>query len=137
MAKHVVAAVRDLPAGSRKAITVRGRPIVVFNLAGEYFGLLDRCPHQGANLSGGFLGGLLQGEGPGQVRCTRLGEINRCPWHGWEFDIRTGQSWCDPQRLRTRRYAVSVEKGAQLVEGPYKAETFPVSVENDYVVLEA
>ena len=32
MTKHVVAAVRDLPAGSRKAVTVKGRPIVVFNI---------------------------------------------------------------------------------------------------------
>jgi 3-phenylpropionate/trans-cinnamate dioxygenase ferredoxin subunit len=39
--------------------------------------------------------------------------------------------------VRTRRYDVSVESGARLVEGPYKAETFPVSVENDYVVVEA
>jgi hypothetical protein len=30
-----------------------------------------------------------------------------------------------------------VEQGAKLVEGPYKAETFPVSVENEYVVVEA
>ena len=136
MAKHVVAAVQDLPAGSRKAVTVRGRPIVVFNLGGEYFGLLDRCPHQGANLSGGFLGGLLEGSGPGEVRCTRMGEIIRCPWHGWEFDIRTGQSWCDPDRVRTRTYKVEVASGGALVPGPYVAETVKVAVEDDYVVVE-
>ena len=109
MSKHVVATVGDLPAGSRKAVTVKGRPIVVFNLAGEYFGLLDRCPDQGAKLSGGYIGGLLQGEGPGQVRCTRLSEIIRCPWHGWEFDIRTGQSWCEPDRVRTRTFPRSFD----------------------------
>jgi nitrite reductase/ring-hydroxylating ferredoxin subunit len=136
MTKHVVAAVRDLPAGGRKAVTVKGRPIVVFNLAGEYFGLLDRCPHQGANLSGGFLGGLLQGDGPGRVRCTRLGEIIRCPWHGWEFDIRTGQSWCEPDRIRTRTFPVSINRGGELVPGPYAAETVAVTVEDDYVVVE-
>ena len=57
--------------------------------------------------------------------------IRGASWHSWEFDIRTGQSWCDPQRLRARKYAVSVEPGARLVEGPYKAETFPVSVEGE------
>ena len=61
----------------------------------------------------------------------------KCPWHSWEFDIRTGQSWCDPGKVKTRRYQVSVEQGAKLVDGPYKAETFPVSIENDYVVVEA
>jgi 3-phenylpropionate/trans-cinnamate dioxygenase ferredoxin subunit len=39
--------------------------------------------------------------------------------------------------VRTRRYEVAVEAGATLVEGPYRAETFPVSVEGQYVVVEA
>ena len=39
---HVVAAVRDLPVGARKTLTVKGRPIVVFNVHGAFFGLLDR-----------------------------------------------------------------------------------------------
>ena len=80
--------------------------------------------------------GLVQSREPGEYIYTRRGEIVRCPWHGWEFDIRTGQSWCDPGRVRTRRYAVTVEQGARLVEGPYMAETFPVRVENRYVVVE-
>ncbi len=60
----------------------------------------------------------------------------RCPWHGWEFDIRTGRSWCDPRRLRLMQYAVKVEPGATLAEGPYVAETFKVAVEDEYVVIE-
>ena len=60
----------------------------------------------------------------------------RCPWHGWEYDIRTGQSWCDPKSVRARQYQVTVEAGAELVKGPYVAETFPVSVEEDYLVVE-
>ena len=63
------------------------------------------------------------------------GEIIRCPWHGWEFDIRTGQSYCDPGRVGTRIYPVAVEGGDTIVEGPYVAETVPVSVENRYVVV--
>jgi len=42
MSRHVVVAVGDLPVGGRKAVTVNGRPIVVFNVGGEYFGLLNR-----------------------------------------------------------------------------------------------
>jgi 3-phenylpropionate/trans-cinnamate dioxygenase ferredoxin subunit len=136
MSRHVVAAVRDLPVGARKTLTVNGRPIVVFNVHGAFFGLLDRCPHQGANLSKGILGGLAQGDQPGKVRYTRSGEFLRCPWHGWEFDIRTGQSWCDPDRVRARTYLVEAARGAEFVQGPYLAETFPVTVEDDYVVIE-
>ena len=137
MARHVVAPVGDIPPGGRKLVDVNGRAVVVFNLDGEFFALNNRCPHKGGSLCHGKLSGLVQSSEPGEYRYSRRGEIIRCPWHSWEFDIRTGQSWCDPQRLRTRRYAVSVEKGVRLVEGPYKAETFPVSVENDYVVVEA
>ncbi|MEA2871807.1 MAG: hypothetical protein QOH67_1783, partial [Hyphomicrobiales bacterium] len=137
MPKHIVAPVEDIPPGHRKLVAVNGRAVVVFNLGGEFFALNNRCPHKGGSLCEGKQTGLIQSSEPGEYRYSRRGEIIRCPWHSWEFDIRTGQSWCDPQRLRTRRYAVSVEKGAQLVEGPYKAETFPVSVENDYIVVEA
>ncbi len=38
----------------------------------------------------------------------REGEILRCAWHGWEFDIRTGQHFVGP-KVRARRFPVSVE----------------------------
>jgi 3-phenylpropionate/trans-cinnamate dioxygenase ferredoxin subunit len=38
--------------------------------------------------------------------------------------------------VRVRNFPVTVEPGARLVEGPYVAETFPVSIENQYVVVE-
>jgi 3-phenylpropionate/trans-cinnamate dioxygenase ferredoxin subunit len=136
MSRHVVALVADIPPGGRKLVTVKGRPIVIFNLGGEYFGLLNRCPHQGGSLCEGRLTGLLESAQPGKYRYSRQGEILRCPWHGWEFDIRTGQSYCDPDRIRARTYPVQVEPGTQVVEGPYVAETVPVSVEEDYVIVD-
>jgi len=137
MARHVVAPAREIPPGGRKRVEVAGRAIVVFNLGGEFFALSDRCPHKGGTLSQGLLTGLLESSAPGTYCYTRRGEIIRCPWHSWEFDIRTGKSWCDPERVRARNYPVSVEPGARLVEGPYTAETFAVTVEDDYVVVEA
>jgi nitrite reductase/ring-hydroxylating ferredoxin subunit len=137
MAKHVVAAVGDIPPGTRKLTQVNGRAIVVFNLGGEFFALNNRCPHRGGNLHQGIQTGLVQSKEPGRYDYSRRGEMVKCPWHGWEFDIRTGQSWCDPSRIRLRHYPVSVQSGTRLVAGPYVAETVPVSVEGDYVVIEA
>ena len=137
MPKHVVAPVGEIPPGGRKLVRIGERAVVVFNVKGEFFALNNRCPHKGGSLCHGRLTGLVQSSEPGHYTYSRRGEIIRCPWHSWEFDIRTGKSWCDPQRLRVRQYAVSVEPGAALVEGPYVAETFPVSVEGDYVVVEA
>ena len=90
MARHVIAPVSELPPGTRKCLTVAERPIVVFNVKGEFFGLMNRCPHMGAALGDGRLIGLAQSKMPGEIEYTKLGEIVRCPWHGWEFDIRTG-----------------------------------------------
>jgi 3-phenylpropionate/trans-cinnamate dioxygenase ferredoxin subunit len=136
MAKHVVATAAEIPEGGRKLVEVKGRPVAIFNVKGEYFALYDKCPHEGGSLCSGKLTGLVESSGPGDYRLSRKGEILRCPWHGWEFDLRTGRSYCDPRRLRVRNYAVSVEPGSRVVEGPYLAETFPVSVEGDYVVVE-
>ncbi len=135
--KHVVAAVAEIPPGGRKLVSADGRAIVVFNLGGEFFALSNRCPHRGGPLCRGVLTGLVLSDEPGAYNYIRQGEILRCPWHSWEFDIRTGKSWCDPDKVKARRFGVSVEKGAKLIEGPYVAETFRVSVEDDYVVVEA
>ncbi|HEV7276601.1 MAG TPA: Rieske (2Fe-2S) protein [Devosiaceae bacterium] len=136
MARHVVGKASELEPGERLATTIRGRPVVIFNLHGEYYGLLNRCPHQGAELSKGVVGGIAVADGPGEARCIRPGDFIRCPWHGWEFDIRTGQSWCDPGRYSIKQYQVAVERGDAIVKGPYKAEKIEVSVEDDYLVVD-
>ena len=137
MARHVVAAASTRSRrAARKLVDVAGRPIGVFNVDGEFFALLNRCPHQGGPLCEGSLGGLVEAPSRASTATRGAGEILRCPWHGWEFDIRTGQSWCDPSRVRVRTYPAAVETGAALVEGPYVAETFAVSVEDEYVVLD-
>ena len=84
----------------------------------------------------GILTGLIESDEPGVYRYSRKGEILRCPWHGWEFDVRTGQSFCDPSKISVREYPVEVVEGARVVQGPYVAETIPVTVEQQYVVVE-
>ncbi|HLQ89370.1 MAG TPA: Rieske 2Fe-2S domain-containing protein [Xanthobacteraceae bacterium] len=136
MPSYVVASVDEIPPGKRKLVDANGRAIVVFNLDGEFYALNNRCPHRGGSLAHGIQTGLVESKEPGQYCYSRLGEMVKCPWHGWEFDIRTGKSWCDPGRVRVRQYPVAVKSGTELVEGPHVAQTFPVRVENNYVVVE-
>ena len=136
MKRQVVARAVEVAPGHCKIVKVNGREIGVFNLNGEYFALANRCPHEGGPLCQGHIIPLVQSDGPGHYRLARHQEFLRCPWHGWEFEIRTGQSWCDPQSTRARQFQVKVESGETLVKGPYVAETFPVSVEEDYLVVE-
>jgi len=134
--RQVVARAGDVPPGECKLVTVAGREIGVFNIGGQYFALANRCPHEGGPLCQGRIGPLVTSDGPGTYRLDKTREFLRCPWHGWEFDIRTGQSWCDPKSTRARQFQVTLEPGEKLVKGPYVAETFPVSVEEEYVVVE-
>ena len=147
MGKYVVATVDEIPPGERKIVEVAGRSVGVFNVGGAFFALRNRCPHQGGPLCLGPLGGFVSSTGPGQYTYSRQGEILRCPWHGWEFDIRTGQSWCDPVRVRVRRYDVTVEPGAAPNDdaatpgsgrepGPYVAETYATAIDQRQVVVD-
>lgn len=145
MTAHPVCRVDELPPGSRKRVQVKGRDVALFNVAGELFAILDRCPHAGASLCHGQLTGLMASAGPGDYRLEREGEILRCPWHRWEFDLRTGKSCAEPNRIFVRTYAVSVAGAAavspaEVAEAPVEelsTEVFPVHVEGAMVVVEA
>lgn len=148
--KYVVARLADIPPGERKIVEVAKRSIGVFNVNGDLYALRNNCPHQGAPLCLGETWGVVEADTPGEYRYRNRGEVLTCPHHGWEFDIRTGQSVCDPQRLKTSGYAVDVESGQDLLEeqqaeassipgkvkGPFVAESIPVTIEDDYVVLD-
>ena len=146
MPRYIVATVEEIPPGGRKIVEVAGRSIGVCNLDGEFFALRNRCPHQGGPLCAGALGGLISAPRPGEYHYSRAGEMLRCPWHGWEFDIRTGQSWFDPTGVRVRRYDVTIEAQqptaadpllqAGLERGPYVAETYQVAVEQRHVIVD-
>jgi 3-phenylpropionate/trans-cinnamate dioxygenase ferredoxin subunit len=147
MSKHIVATVGEIPIGERKIVDVANRSVGIFNIGGEFFALRNRCPHQGGPVCTGRLAGFLAPARVGEYVYSRPGEVLRCPWHGWEYDVRNGQSWYDPINPRIRRYEVAVESGAELGDdpdapvpglqkGPYVAETYPVSVDERYVVVE-
>ena len=150
--RHLICSVDSLPPGSRKLVKIGPRSIGVFNLGGRFYALRNSCPHQGGPVCLGHLTGFATSPTPGEFEYLRKGEILRCPWHGWEFDVKTGQSWFDPARLRVATYPARVRTGASLATenrgpasdpemsglcpGPYTLETYPVAVEEDYVVIE-
>lgn len=107
---HVVARTEEFPPGDRRLVTVNGREIGVFNLGGEYHALLNYCPHRAGPLCHGRVRPLVVPDGVYGLDHTREGEILKCPWHQWEFDIRTGAALYD-ETLRVRTYEVRVEAG--------------------------
>ncbi len=134
MGNHVIGTTAEIGPGQRKIVEVEGLSIGVFNVNGTYYALRNRCPHQGAPLCLGSLKGTALPSQPGEYLWAREGEILRCPWHGWEFDVTTGRSVCNPHRVRVRAYEVTVE-GASEVDTDPGVETFAVTTEADRVVL--
>lgn len=138
--KHQVCFVDELPVGGRRIVEVEGRSIGVFNVNNEFYAVRNRCPHKGAPLCRGMIKGLMVGE-VYQFEMEREGEILKCPWHGWEFDLKTGGSIFNPHKMRVKSYDVSVEPEAQerpvyeFADDPNdedpSIETFPVSVETE------
>lgn len=134
--RYVVAKVGDIPPDSSRLVEVRGRQIALFHVNGEYFALSDRCPHEGGSLCAGLLVGRLTSPAPGEYALSRPREFVQCSWHGWEFDLRTGQSYCDPDSTKARTYKVTIEPGAEVAKNPFVVETFPVSVKDRYISIE-
>ena len=129
MGRHLVGRAAELPPGQRKIVEVEGRSIGIFNVHGRFYALRNRCPHQAAPLCLGAIKGIMLPGKPGEYVWARDGEILRCPWHGWEFDITTGRSIFNPHRTRVKTYEVTVEPDGEAVD------TYSVTVEDGALIL--
>ncbi len=110
MTRHEIVGVDELVSGECQIVTVNGQEIGIFNVNGTYCALRNVCPHQGAPLCRGTVDGTAMPSHPGEHIWRRQGEILRCPWHGWEFDLLTGISLFD-QRYRVKTYRVELQDG--------------------------
>jgi nitrite reductase (NADH) small subunit len=107
----VVDRVESFPAGERRLVEAGGPAgIGVFNVGGRYYALRNICPHNQAPLCRGIVGPYVRSNGRGDFVYSREGEILKCPWHEWEFDITTGRAVA-VERLRVKTYPVAVEDG--------------------------
>ena len=113
--EHDVAASADLADGTMEAVTAGKTKVLLARVGGAVHAVAGTCPHAGGPLCEGVLSGFVSSPAPGRYTYERRGEFLRCPWHQWEFDIRTGRSWVDPVRARVRSYQVGVEPGADLL----------------------
>lgn len=94
-----IAAVTDCPPGTAKELVAENRIVALFNVNGQFHALDGVCPHQGGPLGQGTLSGC----------------IVTCPWHGWQFDVTTGQHQTS-QSLVHPSFPVKVEDGEVYVD---------------------
>ncbi|MBK8783102.1 MAG: non-heme iron oxygenase ferredoxin subunit [Anaerolineales bacterium] len=97
-----IAPASELPGGERLFVDIGDKPIVIFNIAGQFYAIGDVCSHDDGPLGDGLL------EGSHVV----------CPRHGGEFDIRTGQAVQMPAAVDIPAYPVQVRDGVIFVGVP-------------------
>ena len=116
--KHItVGPIADFPVGKFKIIDIDGREIGITQLKnGELRAVRNVCPHRGAPVCRGLVTGTTLPSAVGELIYGRDGEVLACPWHGFEFDLLTGD-----ELIREGR--------------PAKLLMYPAAVKNGNVVV--
>lgn len=84
----------DLPDGQMRQYDFHGESVLVCNSGGQYFAVEGTCPHRGAMLSQGQM----------------ADGVVVCPWHQWQFDLRTGRGITNPTAC-LKAYCVALRDG--------------------------
>ncbi len=100
MARLIKAAeVNDLTPGQGKLVQVGGLDIALFNVNGTYYAMGAVCPHEDGPLHEGVVDG----------------ETIICPWHGYDFNVKTGECSLDSE-LRVTTFVVTSEGNDLFIE---------------------
>jgi len=93
MAEFVkVVGTNDVAPGTGMVAEVNGQTVAVFNVNGTFYAIDNTCVHRGGPL------------GEGELE----GDIVTCPWHGWQYNVKTGTSTTNPSAC-VKTYQVKVE----------------------------
>ena len=95
-----VAAVADCPPGNLLSVETGNEAVVLVNVEGDFYALLDRCSHQDFPLSDGEL----------------TGDRLECIYHGAKFDVCTGRAMQLPAIRPVKTFPVDVRDGDVFLE---------------------
>jgi nitrite reductase (NADH) small subunit len=101
-----VAKLADLPPGRCRSVEADGFGVAVCNVDGTIYAVDNTCPHAGGPL------------GEGQLH----GELIECPWHGWRYNVRTGERPVNPD-IKVECFQAHVEKDVIYVHLPNGTQT--------------
>ena len=94
-----VAAAHEIPAGQGRTVEIDGKQIALFHVDGGFYAIDNICKHKGGPLGEGDLEGT-----------TVI-----CPWHGWAYDVRSGEC-VDDADCAVAKFEVKVEGEDVLVK---------------------
>lgn len=113
MARHSVCKLSDIEEGKVFPATAgKARIVLSRNAEGAVSAFTARCPHQGACLEFGHITDMVEGDVLNDITVNKSHAVLRCPWHGFEFSLQTGQAVVangNGKHLRLRRFEVEIE----------------------------
>lgn len=115
-----VAPEEEFDPNDRKIVTLEGGTTIgVFNIDGEYHAIMNKCLHQHGPVCEGELAPDIAGEFVGVGERTKevfTDEVTiRCPWHGWEYYIKTGENVASSD-IKLRTFDTVVDDGIVYLE---------------------
>jgi nitrite reductase/ring-hydroxylating ferredoxin subunit len=111
-----VGAVAEFEEARPRIVTVRGQQIGVVRCGDAFYAMRNRCPHMQAPLLRGIVEhNVCAGEQFGRLALEADRPVIGCPWHGWQFDLKTGES-VSGAPLRVTTFRTQVEQGRVFVE---------------------
>lgn len=114
----VVCRAEEIRPGESRIVEANGLEVGIFNLEGRVVAYRNLCPHQGAPVCRGRIGGTTVPSMPGEYVFGLRGQVLHCPWHGWQFDLLTGEGLGN--RTRLARISAAVEDGHIVLYLPSK-----------------
>jgi nitrite reductase (NADH) small subunit len=109
---NLVGETSDFPDGSARVVNVHGRSIGIVRVGAEFYAVRNTCPHQGAQLfKGGILKGTMLPSEPDELVYGMESLVIRCPLHGWEFDITSGNAVFGISNKRAVTYPIRIDEG--------------------------
>lgn len=113
---HDLGRLEDYPDGAVTLLDVKGREVGVVRWGSDLYAVGNVCPHQSGPVCAGLVRpAIVSGGGPGRLGLAEEVPVLACPWHGWEFDARTG---------------------ACIAGGRGVVNTYPVRADGDRLVVE-
>jgi nitrite reductase/ring-hydroxylating ferredoxin subunit len=114
MAEKFVGKLSEFKDGDRRIVFVGDTEVGLFRHEGRFFAYSNYCLHQGGPACEGLIIArveekILPDKTSGGLYFSDTDVNFVCPWHGYEYDIKTGECISD-RKLKLRRYKV-VERG--------------------------
>jgi nitrite reductase (NADH) small subunit len=116
MTLHRVMTIDALEEAKPSLHTIEGRSIGFIKSRGEIYAVRNICPHKRAPVCRGQVKGTMVASDPGAFVFGMENQVLQCPWHGWEFDLTTGNTVCGGSGKRLTFYPVTLKDGAVYVE---------------------